>query len=89
MINDELELDFHGLTFLELKTEGLDQIFEAFRVGYTKFLIIHGYKNGNAIKNYFKREFTKDFNKFCDKNAEINTEGVANNYGCTRLIFKK
>lgn len=88
MANEEFELDFHGLSFLELKTEGLDQIYEAFLEGYRKFLIVHGYKSGNAIKNYFKSEFARDFNKYCEKSVKIYIEKVANNPGCTRLLIK-
>ena len=87
--NTILEINTHGKSFLEMKTEVLDEIYEGYLNGYRIIRIIHGYKHGTNIKNYFRTEFIADFHMYCISNVTITIEKDETNPGCTKILFKE
>ena len=49
-------VDLHGLYFSEAKLEVKEVLFEANKLGYKEIKLIHGYRHGHALRDYFRSD---------------------------------
>jgi dsDNA-specific endonuclease/ATPase MutS2 len=61
-VSDEpIQIDLHGMKFLQAKTELLDSLEGYCQAGYFTFKIIHGFHGGQVLRNYVRTSLKKDF----------------------------
>ena len=47
-----MEIDYHGLRLFEARNKICDDLIEAFEIGDSELVLIHGFKHGSSIKSY-------------------------------------
>jgi hypothetical protein len=70
--SNEIEKDFHKMKFAQVKNWLFIEMMGYCEVGYTCFVLIHGYTTGDVIRRYLRKEFQKEFeNKYQSMKLEV------------------
>ncbi len=76
-----MKSDLHGYTLIEAKLEIILNLKECQVKGDKEIMIIHGYKNGHVLKNYFRsNQFTKEMEQ---EGYKLNLKKMNKNPGMT------
>jgi DNA-nicking Smr family endonuclease len=82
-----MEIDLHGLSLSEAITDVIWKCEEALNQGDDTIYIIHGYRGGFVLKNYFR---SKKFESAMKKESiQISFAKSPNNQGTTAYRLKK
>ena len=61
-----MEVNIHGMKFLEATLEICGRIEEAYGQGEDGAKIIHGFNRGNAIRDYVRSKMVNDLKKYAN-----------------------
>ena len=84
---DPVEVDLHDLRLYDAEVKICDAIEEAWLNGNPCLLLIHGYNNGVAIREFIRKPggLRKRIRRYYPEIAEV--ELIARDYGTTYVVF--
>ena len=69
-----MEVDIHGMRFLEATLEICGRIEEAHAKGENGIKVIHGFNRGKSIRNYVRSDMGRDLEKYSTDVPKINLD---------------
>ena len=69
-----MEVDIHGMRYLEATLEICGRIEEAHAKGESRVKIIHGFNRGKSVRHYVRAKMVKDLEKYHIMVPKINLD---------------